>query len=76
MDRDAEDEASGLQRRQQATAAMLHDQLRKLIPLIPAMKLDEVKQLVEAIDSTLWLEYKAAIVDKRIELDLKKVSAD
>jgi hypothetical protein len=66
---DGEAEASAKQRKWEATTSELHAQLRALIPLIPAMKIDEVKTLVNALDDAMWMEFRAGIIDKRAELE-------
>ena len=41
--------------------------LAKLIPLMPAMTIDELKTFVETLDSAQWLEIKARCWDSSLE---------
>lgn len=51
-------------------------ELAKLVPLIPAMKPDEAKILVEAMQAAMWGHHNAETFDKRTELELSRITAD
>lgn len=72
---DESNEATATQRKWQAIANELQIELRKLIPLIPAMKPDEAKALAETLESSMWLELNAGLFDKRTELELQKITS-
>lgn len=59
-----------------ALADALRSELAKQIPLMGAMKPDEIKTLVEAADSAMWMRIRAGLFDKRIELERNKLFAD
>jgi len=43
------------------------DELAKMVPLIPAMKPDEAKTLVGAIQDCMWSHHQAETFDIRID---------
>jgi hypothetical protein len=48
------------------------DQLAKLVPLIPAMKPDEAKTLVSALQDCMWSHHQAETFDIRVERERTK----
>lgn len=50
-------------------------QFAALVPFVPAMKPDEVKTLVEAMQAAQWGHHQAVTWDKRVELELNRVTA-
>lgn len=58
------------------TAAAIHAALRKYGETIPAMKPDEAKTFVDAVSECYWLSVRAAIFDKKIELEQARAVAD
>jgi hypothetical protein len=71
-----EPEASAVQRRWERIAGELREALRVLIAKVPEMTAEQAKHLAEALDSAMWLEWKAAVLDKRTELELRKTFGD
>lgn len=68
-------EPTGMQRGWEAIALRVQAELSKLVPLIPAMKPDEVKTLVDTIDNAMMMHFRAGILDKRRDLELAKITA-
>lgn len=48
------------------------NELAKLVPLIPAMKPDEAKTLVSAIQDCMWTHHQAETFDHRIDRERTK----
>lgn len=71
-----DDGASYVQAAWQDLAADLRRALHAKIGMVPKMSADEVKDLVGAIDLAQEIEVAAAIHDKRIDLELGRLSAD
>ena len=67
-------ESSEAQRSWELIAREVRVELRKLIPLIPSMKPEELKPFIESLDSAQWMEFKAMVLDKRVDLELMKVT--
>lgn len=55
-----------------ALCVATRNELAKLVPLIPAMKPDEAKTLVGAIQDCMWTHHQAVTFDHRVERELTK----
>lgn len=56
-------------------AQLVRLEITKRIPDIGAMKPDEIEKFADAMRSIYWLEEMAHTFDKRVELELAKVTA-
>mgnify|MGYP001577034086 CR=1 FL=1 len=59
--------ASAEQQQWQDICAAVRAQLAKAVEWMPAMNPDEVASLIEAIDTAIWTETKAASFDESVE---------
>lgn len=57
-------------------AIAIRGQLAKQVELIPAMKPDEAKTLVDSAREAFWLHQNAALWDKELELKESRLFAD
>jgi hypothetical protein len=51
-------------------------ELAKLVPLVPAMRPDEVKTLADTLQAVMWAHHQAETFDKRTELQLQRISPE
>lgn len=56
-----------------ALADSIRAEVEKLVPLMPAMKPEEVKTLIDAAQAALWLDNRARSFEKNIDLELARV---
>lgn len=49
-------------------------ELAKLIPLMSAMKVDELKSFIDTLQAAQWSHFQAATWDKRMELEQARVT--
>ena len=73
---DEEEEASGMQREWESIHHAVRVELRNLIPLISSMQPEELKIFIETLESARWSEFNAALFDKKLSLEMSKVTAD
>jgi hypothetical protein len=59
-----------------AIAEQVRTRLAESIPLIPTMKVEEQKQFVETLRDAYWLHQCAVQFDKKVELELARVSPE
>lgn len=57
-------------------ATRLRAELAKRVPEVGAMKVDEVAQFVAAVRDAYWLHLLTACWDKKVELELARISAE
>lgn len=72
---DNQDIASADQDAWVSLAQGLREGLRKCIAEMGALNPEEVKNLIEASQAAFWLHHNAATWDKRIELELARITA-
>lgn len=51
-------------------------ELAKQIPLMGAMKVEELKTFMDAIHAGMFSHFQAMTFDKQVELELRKITAD
>ena len=49
--------------------------LAEMVPLLPAMKPDEVKAFADTVNALMWTHVKASTFDKAVSLELSRVTA-
>lgn len=59
-----------------ALAESVRARLAEMVPLLPAMKPDEVKTFIEAVDLAHCLHTRAVLWDKTVELNMARVTWD
>ncbi|MDB5310688.1 MAG: hypothetical protein JWO38_4890 [Gemmataceae bacterium] len=74
--RDGEPETTADQDAWIALWEQIRLRLGELVPLIPAMKPDEAKQVVDTVLAAQWGHFQALTLDKRVELELARATAD
>jgi hypothetical protein len=57
-------------------AEQVRAKLAESVPLVPAMKPDEAKTFVEALQAAYWLHMNTTLFDKKAELELARVSPE
>ena len=60
-------DASATQMQYQEIAAAVRARLANLVEMMPAMNPDEVKTLIDSVESAFWLEIKAGTYDLHLE---------
>lgn len=57
-------------------ADAVRSQLAKIVPMIPAMKQDELKSFIETLQAAYWFEHNARLWDKKYDDELKRLFTD
>jgi hypothetical protein len=75
MSEDTEPVASADQDSWVDIAQRMRNELAKAVPVMGAMKIDELKVFVDTVQAAFWLNKNAETWDKQIALEMAKVTA-